>query len=81
MTPAESALGMFSISGKNNQIVDVLTSIAGNRVLTLTPALPRPVLLSIISELLKIIMFQAGSELLTSPLTNFCFTAHGSQNF
>ena len=81
MIPAESALVMFSVLGRNNQIADLLTSTAGNQVLTLTPALPGPVLLSMISELLKIAVFPAGSELLTSPLTNFCFAAHGSQNF
>ena len=81
MTPAEAVLGMPSVLWKNNQIADVLTSTAGNQVLTLTPALPRPILLSMISEPLNFFVFLAGSELLASPLTNFCFAAHGSQNF
>ena len=81
MTLAETILGMPSVLWKNNQTADVLTSTGGNQALTLTPALLRPILLSIILELLKIIVLPAGSELMTSPLTDFCFAVHGSQNF
>ena len=81
MTPAETALGMSSVLRRNNQIADVLTSTEGDQVLTLTPALLRPVLLSVISEFLKITVLPAGSELLTPPLTDFYFAAHWGQNF
>ena len=81
MTLAETVLGMPSVLWKNNKIADVLTSTGGNQALTLTPALLRPVLLSIISELLKIIVLPAGSELLTSPPTDFCFATHQGQKF
>ena len=81
MTLVETVLDMPSVLWKNNKIAFVLTSTGGNQALTLTPTFLRPVFPSIISELLKIIEFLAGSELLTSPLTNFFLAAHGSQNF
>ena len=65
MTPAEIVLGMPSVLWKNSQIADVMTSTEGDQVLALAPALLEPVLLSVISELLKITVFPAGSELLT----------------
>ena len=70
LTPAEIILGMPSVLWKNNQIADVLTSIEGDQVLTLAPALLEPVLLSVISELLKITVCPTGSE----PLTPYIFT-------
>ena len=73
---------MPSIFWKNNQIADVLTSTGGDQVLTLAPELLRPILSSVISELLKIIVCLAGSELLTPYIfTNrflFC-SAPGSE--
>ena len=81
MTLAETVLGMPSVLWENNKIAGILTSTGGNQALTLTLALLRPVLLSIISELLKIIVFPAGSELLTFPLISFCFVGHQSQKF
>ena len=81
MTFAEVIPNMFSVLWKNNKTADVLASTGRSQVLTLTLAHLKPVLLSIISELLKIIVSPAGSELLISPLTNFCLAAHGGQNF
>ena len=72
---------MFPVLWSNNRIADVLVSTGKSQVLTLTLAHLKPILLSIISELLRIIVFPAGSELLISPLTNFCLAAHGGQNF
>ena len=82
MTLAETVLGMSSVLWRNNQIADVLTSTEGDQVLTLTPELLGPVLSSVISELLKITVCPAGSELLTPYIfTNrflFC-SAPGSE--
>ena len=65
MIPAETVLCMPSVLWKNNQIADVLTSTKGDQFLTLTLELLGPVLSTVISELLKIIVCPAGSELLT----------------
>ena len=50
-----------------------MASTGRSQVLTLTLAHLKPVLLSIISELLRIIVFPAGSELLIFPQIGFCF--------
>ena len=72
---------MFPVLWNNNKIADVLISTGKSQVLTLTLAHLKPVLLSMISEPLRVIAFSAESELLVSPLTNFCLAAQGNQNF
>ena len=78
---AGSVPNMFPVLWNNNKIVDVLISTGKSQVLTLTLAHLKPVLLSMISEPLRVIAFSVESELLVSPLTNFCLTAQGNQNF
>ena len=80
-TFAGSVPNMFPVLWSNNRFADVLTSTGKSQVLTLTLAHLKPVLLSMISEPLRVVAFSAESELLVSPLTNFCLAAHGSQNF
>ena len=81
LTFAGAIPNMFPVLWNNNKIADVLISTGNSQVLTLTLAHLKSVLLSIISELLRVIVFPAGSELLISPLTNFCLAAQGGQNF
>ena len=78
---AGSVPNMFPVLWNNNRIADVLVSTGKSQVLTLTLAHLKPVLMSIISEPLRVIVFPAESELLSSPLTNFYFAAQGGQNF
>ena len=78
---AGSVPNMFPVLWSNNRIADVLISTGKSQVLTLTLAHLKPVLLSMISEPLRVIAFSAESELLVSPLTNFCLAAQGNQNF
>ena len=82
MKLAEAVLCMPSILWKNNQIADVLTGTEGDQVPTLTPELLGPVLSLVISELLKITVCPAGSELLTPYISTngflFC-SASGSE--
>ena len=78
---AGSVPNMFPILWSNNRIADVLISTGKSQVLNLTLAHLKPVLLSMISEPLRVIAFSAESELLVSPLTNFCLAAQGNQNF
>ena len=72
---------MFSVLWSNNRIADVLISAGKSLVLNLTLAHLKPVLLPMTSEPLRVIAFSAESELLGSPLTNFCLAAQGNQNF
>ena len=76
-----SVPSMFPVLWSNNKIADVLISTGKSQMLTLTLAHLKPVLLSMTSEPLRVITFSAESELLVSPLTNFCLAAQGSQNF
>ena len=78
---AGSVPNMFPVLWNNNKIADVLISTGKSQVLTLTLAHLKPVLLSMISEPLRVIAFSTESELLVSPLTNFCLAAQGNQNF
>ena len=77
---AGSVPNMFSVLWSNNRIADVLISAGKSPVLTLTLAHLKPVLLSMTSEPLRVVAFSAESELLGSPLTNFCLAAQGNQN-
>ena len=75
-----SVPNMFPVLWNNNRIADVLISTGKSQVLTLTLAHLKPVLLPMTSEPLRVIAFSAESELLGSPLTNFCLAAQGNQN-